>query len=272
MNPRSGRPTYETQHNISERTRINPTRITRPSSVRVGIQRRINDQERVRLIIGNGWRNGYYHYNRGWRDNMFCYSHYIFNPWQQNRFVISPWYYYSSLPPYLGWDRVIIINSGWPSRGWYGNPYRWNRPVYSINFTIGNRYQSPQYGDRYSDLDYALDDIARAFERKDFQAMEQFVPNSGRVNMYFDGSYGYSLEAADFYDLFADGIENVQTTRYEMGNIRYNGRDSAKVSAVHEFTDPWGNRGVTYHDYFLERQGGKWVIREYGTSNSRTNW
>src|SRR5262249_54766633 len=162
--------------------------------------------------------------------------------------------YYCSLPPYLSYDRVIIINNGWYSRGWYGNPYRWNRPVYSVAFTWDNRWSAPERN-HYSDLDFAIDDISRAFERQDYKAMDNLCPQDGKVNMYFDGEYGYSLGSTDFYDVFADGIENVRTVRYDITNIRFNGRDSAKVSAVHEFTDPFGKRGVTYHDYFLNREG-----------------
>jgi hypothetical protein len=269
---RSGQTHYNSDNNIGDRTRISGgIRITRPGSINMGIQRRLSDAEKARLILGNGYRNGYYHYNRGWRDDYFCYPHYVFNPWSFNRFVCSPWYYYSSLPPYLSYDRVIIVNGGYPSYGWRGNPYRWNRPVYSVSFTWSNRYQS-QTQNQYSDLDYALDDLARSFEQQDYDAMDLLCPKDGKVNMYFDGKYGYSLESNDFYDLFADGIENVRTVRYDISNIRYNGNNSAKVTAVHEFTDPFGKRGVTYHDYFLVREGSHWVIREFGTSNAPTNW
>lgn len=261
---RSGTVNYGSNSNRYGTTAI---RIQRPVAVSLGVQR-INEQERIRLIV-NGYRNGYCAYNRGWRDDFFCYPWYVFNPWQFNRFVCSPWYYYSCLPPYLNYDRVIIVNVH-RSRNWYGNPYRWHRPVYSAVFTVDNRYESSN--DSYTDLDYAVDDLARAFEQTDYKAMNNLLPTDGKVDLYFDGNYGYSLNAPDFYDLFADGVENVKTSRYTITNVRYDSRDSAKVSAIHEFTDAWGNPSTTYQDFFLVKENGKWTVREFGTSNTRTNW
>ena len=169
--------------------------------------------------------------------------------------MCSPWYYYPTLPPYINNTRVIIINMGWPSHNWYGQTYRWNQPTYN------------NWG-RYNDLDYAVQDIVSAFERRDYRAINRLVPNRGNVHIYLDGRYSYSLQPDDFYDLFVDGIENARTVRYEITEVRQNGR-YAKVTARHQYVDPWNQRSTTYHDFFLEQDGRDYVIREFGTTNYR---
>jgi hypothetical protein len=249
----SGNVSYGTTNNVIQ---VGNVRISRPTQViNPGMQRRINDQERVTLVR-DGWRVGYHHYDNRWCDDNFNYPWYVFNPWQSNRFVCSPWYYYASCPPYLNGSRIIIINSGWPSYNWSGNAYRYDRPDFSDRWS--NR----------SDLDYAIRDLQDAFERRDYRAMDRLIPRDGNVHMYFDGRYGYSLDVRDFYDLFEDGVENVRTVRYDIMDVQYGNR-GARVVAKHEFVDPWGQRNFTYHSYFLVQEGRDWVIREFGSSNFR---
>jgi len=180
----------------------------------------------------------------------------VFNPWDTNRVICSPWYGYASCPPYLNPNRVIIINAGWPSYNWSGSNYRWDRPDYNDRWNQRN------------DVDFAIRDIQDAFETRNSGALDRLVPQSGNVHLYFDGNYGYSLDSRDFYDLYEDGIDNVKTVRYDIIDVQYNGR-GARVTAKHDFVDSWGNRGVAYHSYFLVLEGRDWVIREFGTSNYR---
>lgn len=259
---RSGQVRYGTTNNETNRTTINGVRIDRPAQIiNPGMNRRVLDQERIGLVV-NGWRNGYYHYNRNCRDDWFYYPYYVFNPWQSDRYVCSPWYYYPSLPPYLSPSRIIIINVGWPSYNWTGSAYRYDR-----------RNDSNYYDDRYDrnrqELDYALDDLADSWERQDYRAIGRLAPRNGQVHMYFDGRYSYSLGAEDFYDLFVDGIENVRTDRYEIVEVQRGRNGTARVLGKHDYLDPWGRRSSTYHQYFLEPEGRNYVIREFGTSTYR---
>jgi hypothetical protein len=249
---RSGNVDYHTDNNVIQ---VGGVRITRPPQINSGMQRRIHDTENVGLI-SNGWRVGYHHYNRQWRDDYFNYPFYVFNPWDSNRFVCSPWYYYASCPPYLNYSRIIVISSGWPDLGWSGNPYRYDRPGYD------NRYSSN------NDLDYAIRDLQDAFEKHDDRAMDRLIPQDGNVHLYFDGRYGYSVAARDFYDLFEDGISNVETVRYDVTDVEYRG-NGARVYARHDYIDSFGQRATVYHQYFLSREGRDWVIREFGTGTYR---
>lgn len=258
-NSRSGQVHYGTNGNLWGRVNGGSVRIQRaPVIINNGqLQRRINNSERVGLVR-NGYRWGYYHYNRSWRDDSFWYPHYAFDPFAFDRCVISPWYYYVSLPPYLNYNRVTIINV-YPTTNWYGHPYRW---------------RSIDEGDRgnYSDIDYAIQDIRDAFEDGNRRAIDRLCPRNGNINIYSDGNYDYSLGANDFYDLYNDGIENVRTRRYVIENVEVNDAGNVRIFARHEYTDPWGNDAVVFHTYYLERSGRDYVIREFGTTQDRNRW
>ena len=206
----------------------------------------------------NGWRSGYYHYNPYWVDSYFWYPHYCFSPFAGVNIVISPWYSYSFLPGYLNCDHVYVTNY----RGYWG----WNTGVVYINDSYNYGY-----GDRYGsnrELNYSIEDLQNGFERRDFRSLERLVPNYGQIAIYRDGRYDYSIDSRDFSDLLNDLSTNADTDRYRILETRTN-RGTARISAVHEYIDQWGNRQRVYHSIYLESEDGRMVIREFGTSNSR---
>jgi hypothetical protein len=251
---RSGRVEYGTVHNVGAVGRIEapPTIGRAPIDVRTGtLQNQVLREERVTLTHG-GLRVGYYHYNRGWRDDFFCYPYYQFSP--AGRFVVSPWYYYPQLPPYLVVNRIFHVQSLPPT--FVGMPYRWNRPTWGFG------------GSTHSALDYALDDLVTAFERGDVRLVSRMIPRRGGVNVYMDGSYAYSVQADDFYDMIADNIQSTRTSRYTILDVRTD-RDRATIRARHDYQDPWGRRMSVFHTFHLERERNDLVIREFGVSESR---
>lgn len=257
---RSGNVNYGANRNQYSRGSTGAIHIDRaPGFVHNGnLAHRVNESERIGLVR-NGFRVGYYHYRRDWRDDYFCYPFYAFDPYAYDRCYSSPWYYYASLPPYLNSTRVIIVSS-FPTTNWYGYPYSWQ----SVD-----RYDRNA---RYDDLDYTVQDIVDAFQRDDHRSLDRLVPRDGRVNIYTEGNYSYSLGANDFYDLYRDGIDNVQTTRYEIQSVQRDRDGNARVLARHEFTDPWGARQVVWHTYYLALEGRDYVIREFGTSYYHSGW
>jgi hypothetical protein len=264
ISSRSGRVNYGTNGNVygmPEGTRSGSVRIERaPIIINNGqLQRRVGQSERNIGLVRDGYRYGYYHYRRDWRDDYFCYPYYSFDPFYYDRCVASPWYYYVSLPPYVNYSRVTIVNV-FPTSNWYGTPYRW-RPV----------DQWDRNG-RYEDLDYSIEDIVDAFQDGSRRAIERLVPTRGTVNIYTEGNYSYSLNADDFYDLYNDGIQNVNTVRYQIIDVQRNRDGNARVLARHEFIDPWGTRQTVWHTYYLERDRRDYVIREFGTSYYRSGW
>jgi len=258
---RSGVVQYGTVNNAGTRGRIGAVRIDQaPIIINNGqLQRRVGQSERIGLI-DNGYRVGYYHYDRRWNDDWFGYPYYVFDPYQRFNCVVSPWYYYASLPPYLNSNRIIIVNN-FPTTNWYGQPYEYNRPDFS------NRWDNNR-----NEVDYAVADIEDAFQRGDRRAVNRLVPRRGNVNIYTDGRYSYSLNADDFYDLYLDGIENARTRRYEILDVQTSRNGGIRVYARHEYTDPWDRRETVWHQYYMERDRNSYVIREFGTSYQRPRW
>ena len=214
-------------------------------------------QDRTRLIY-NGWRCGYYAYDRRWCDDYFYYPFYSFDPWQNNC-VISPWYYYPNLPGYVSHNRVRTWTI--PGIAFIGYPYDWVNPS-------GNNWNNGWGNNRYNDVDYAVDDLQTVFEDADRRAVGRLVPHRSDVGIFIDGRYSYSLSSDDFYDLLLDNAQNTKTRRYVIERVWRN-NDGARVIARHEFEDPWGQRITVWHNVILQYERNQLVIREFGVSNYR---
>jgi hypothetical protein len=178
--------------------------------------------------------------------------------------VISPWYHYAFLPGYLNFNTVVVGNwvSPW---GWNsGITYVWDTgPNWGWGGNNWNNRRDPE-------VDDAIADIRNMFERYDRRALDRLVPRDGQVAILRDGRYDYSLNAPDFYDLLNDLASNAETRRYRIDEVR-TARDSMRLIATHEFTDPWGNRQRVFHHFFLQFERGGMVIREFSSSDRR-NW
>jgi hypothetical protein len=220
----------------------------------------INRKDHPTLVSG-GYRTGYYFYDTRWCDDYFWYPHYCFDPWSY-RCCVSPWYYYPMLPPYVAWDRCHFYGLN-PWYLWTGYDYQWSRPNYYGNYdTWGSRRGS-------SEIDYAVDDIVNAFERADRRAAGRLVSQRSEVAIYVDGNYSYTLNADDFYDMFLDATQNTKTKRYEILKVetgRADGSDCIRVTARHEYEDPWGDRTSVNHFYELRYEGTNLVISKFGVS------
>ncbi len=207
------------------------------------------------IRIGNTRiRFGYTHYDSRWCDDYFYYPHYVFDPYQRD-FAFSPFYYYPHLPPYFNVSRCYFPTSYiWAP--FYGVRYQYNQP-------------SRGYWNRdYNELDYVVEDIEMMFENVDRRAINRLVPRYGQIGIITDGRFAYNLRPEDFYDTLLDAAENTRTIDYRILDVQYR-RDAASVFAVHEFEDPWGRRTSVHHYFKLEIEGRNWVIREFGTSNTR---
>lgn len=208
----------------------------------------------------NGWRTGYSHYNPNFVDVNFWYPNYCFTPYAGINVVISPWYSYTFLPAYLNCNRVTVIN--------YRSPWFWNTGNVYVYDSGYSNWGYDRNSARNRDLEYAVDDLVDGFERQDYRSLQRVIPDRGRVAIFRDGDYDYSLDVRDFEDLMNDLVSNAETGNYRILESRTY-RNSAKISAVHEYRDQWGNRQRVYHMIYLEEEDGRLVIREFGTSNRR---
>lgn len=213
------------------------------------------------------YRSGYYQYDNRWNDNNFWYPHYSFS--YSNGCTISPWYYYSNLPGFILGNRITYIDNYQVNWG-FGDPYRWVR-YDNWNNNGWNDWGRDRDRDRRSELDYALDDLSRAWEDQDRRALDNLIPRRGRVGIYMDNRYCYSLDSSDFYDLMVDNINGTRTYRYDITSVR-SSRNDAQVSARHDFTDAWGRRTTVYHHYRMQRDRGDYVITDFLVSSRPTGW
>jgi len=218
---------------------------------RGSLEHQVRREDRIRIV--SGYRSGYYHYRRDWCDDNFWFNGYIFNPISYPNCYVSPWYYYGHLPAYVSPHRVTVINISLDP--WYGTYYNWRRPQ---NYTWDN-------WNSFNSLDYALEDITRAFERVDRRALRRLIPDRERIAIFVDGQYSYSMDPYDFEEFLLDAVEGTATIRYDITRVERRGRE-AEIQARHEYEDAWGRRTAVFHNYRLEEERNGFVIRRFGTS------
>lgn len=213
---------------------------------RGGIAQDVNRQGNIQRNQPQQFRTGYYHYYNQWRDDYFFYPHYSFG-YAHGHSVPSPFYRYNHLPAYINILRVVLGGTPWDVRG---SSYRWNRPVLSVR------------GDRYSDLDYAIDDIVRSFEVGNIRFMDRVIPTTGRVTVELDRYSRYTLSGNDFYDLMRDAVEGTYTVNYRIREVRRD-RNSISIRAEHQFRDSWGRTQTQIHLYGLQEARRGYEIRHF---------
>ena len=149
---------------------------------------------------------------------------------------------------------------------WAGDPYRWQRqPDGYGNYDVWGRHSA-------SAVDYAVDDIVNSFERADRRSAGRLVSTDAEVAIYVDGKYSYTLNASDFYDMFLDATQNTKTVRYQIVRVETGhdegNRDIVRVTAKHEYEDPWGARTTVNHFYELRYEGRNLVITKFGVGGN----
>jgi hypothetical protein len=227
---------------------------------------RFGDDGRFNAQIGDRFQDklrwGYYNRDPRWSDRHFGYSYYCYQPlpW---RTAYSPYYWYWHVPGYLPWNRCHV-----------GRPTIFVIITTFINWNycgIGSSYgfYNSSYNN-YSSLDRSLSDLQDAFLYRDYRALDRLIPNRGRVEIFIDDEYVYSLDSGDYYDITADLIYGSETTDFDIVGVRrIQGNRGYVATARHEFIDSWGERQSTYLTFTLQPSGGGYVITQAGTSRQR---
>jgi len=224
---------------------------------------RDHDSHRTELLYG-GIRIDYRQYDRGWRDDNFCYPHYIFDPYSVDRCIASPWYYYSFLPAYVDNSRIVIAPAyGDPLFGGMSYPYE---PTYYYRDEDRDSVYTNNWS-RRRPLDTAIDKIIVAFERQDRRAVSDLCPTNGAILLGVDNALFYGVKADDFYDMMMDATMNTHTIDYRVDAVSIND-DEAEVIAHHDFFDSWGERCTVFHRYHLFAERNNIVIRYFETARA----
>jgi hypothetical protein len=207
-------------------------------------------------------RWGYYNRDPRWSDRHFGYPYYCYRPlpWQT---CYSPYYWYWNLPGYLPWNRC-----------YFGRPTVFVIITTFINWNycgIGSSqgFYNASYGN-YSPLDRSLSDLKDAFIYRDYNSLDRLVQSRGRVEIFIDDEYVYSLDSSDYYDITADLIYSTETTDFDIVGVRRIQNNRGYVAtARHEFIDSWGARQQAYLTFTLQPSDGGYVITQAGTSRHR---
>lgn len=198
------------------------------------------------------WRSGYYQYSPYWNDGSFFFSAYTYTPY--DNCVVSPWYAYPTLPPYLSYDRVTVLG---------GTYCPWNSGTY-YNYNPG--YNPESYGN--PDVNFAIDEISRAFNTGGDADLSRVIPQDGRVNIYNEGQYMYSVNGGDFYNMIQDNIHGVRTRGYVVTSVRMEGAD-AIVTARHDYYNPWNGVSEAYQMFRLRPTSDSgYIITDFMTSST----
>jgi len=250
---RSGTPSYGSNNNQGRSGRGNSGFNQQIPSYN-SIPTQANREERVRSN-SRVYRNGYVFYNNTWCDDNFSYAFYRFNYQQDCR--ISPFYYYPHLPGYVSSARINFGHL-------FSISFRWDD-----NCRYDWRYRDTY--DRWADnadLDYAVRDLKRAFERNDMRALGRLVPRRGDITVRTRWEQPYNLRSDDFYDMMQDMVGNTRTRSYNV--IRVDARNHyARVLTEHVFTDSFGSSRSAYHWYTLQDDGYGYQIKEFRTDDNR---
>lgn len=266
---RSGRVTYGSRSNVptTSRTRT-PSRIPEAPTVRgtSRLERTVNRANRVTAHLP--YRTGYHHYSPFFVDNYFYYPHYAFH-YSPGYCVPSPFYYYHHLPGYVSYARITLGHFSFSI--FAHDHYTWHRPRYvsARSYTYSYPGQRTYDTGRYTDLDYAIDDIVRAFERGRMSYMEDLLPRDRFVQVAMEDYTEYRMRSDDFYDMMADLVEGTETRRYSIRDVRYE-RKQAVIYAEHEYRDPWGQTERKYHTIVLSETRSGFEIEYFKVDRQRT--
>ncbi len=212
-----------------------------------------NSGGHVQIYFGNSyygpWRYGYYQYNPYWNDASFFFGFYTYSPYDPC--VVSPWYVYPTLPPYIAYNRVYVVNG--TSCNWYGGRQYYYTPTEGVE-----GYGNP-------DLNYAIDQIVQAFNTGENTELERLVPPDSRISIYNEGQYMYSVNGGDFYNMLQDNIHGTRTQRYSITSVRMEG-DDAIVTARHDYYNPYNGVSSAYQMFRLRPSGDGYIITDFMTS------
>lgn len=202
-----------------------------------GESRHVRTEVRDHRIGDSNYRFGYWHYQGNWCDDWFNYPYYRFR-WDPYDCVPSPFYYYGHLPPYISCVRITLGSFSWTA---CTTRYAWVPFQYDGGYGWGRNR-------RYDDLDYAVNDIGRAFRERRMRLIDDYI---GR-HVVVEYGYGerYRMNGDDFYDMLRDAVEGTRTESYLVQDVCRDG-DRATIVAYHTFYNPWGIRESVRHVYGL---------------------
>ena len=194
------------------------------------------------------YRSGYYGRDRRWDDSRFRFNAYQFNFVNQQS-AFSPWYYNSSLPPYVDTTRVSF-----------------NIGNFNYKFEKRVRYQQVE-STVDGELRNSVSDLVEGIERNDPRALSRIIPSGYMVTIGAPAGSSYAIESEDFYNMMVDMAANTRTRSYDVLDIE-TGRGNARVYARHITLDAWGKVDIIFNRVTFEAFENSYRIVEFETSRT----
>jgi hypothetical protein len=213
-------------------------------------------------------------YNLGFRDGFSLGLHYgvpsyrhvrpvflrfYFGYYFDDPFFAGFWYpgYYPSVYSYFGWvprwclAPSIVLYEADPYPIYVGPPVYY----YMTSLRLDEEGVSG-----------AMADIRRAWLDSDIDRLAYYLREEGKVSVYFDGSYCYSVSRDDYYTMTLDAISTVKTVEMDFDGPIWLSRSEVFFTGRHIFYNPDNERQIVYVSYRLHRYAGHWSIIAVGSS------
>lgn len=209
----------------------------------------VRRSENVRIGYHNYYRPGRGYFFPNWYCDWYYYEPII------NRSCFSPFYFYVFLPAYIPLTRVVYISQ--PRVVYVETPYYgYNNDDYYLNR-------------RNDALSNAISDIRRAWQDGDYGLYSRHLYRDGKISVFLDGRYAYSLTANDYADLSRDAIETVYTERFTIDSVKQRNNGQVVLYGTHTYQLDNNDSRRVYVSFTLERSDGEWFIIEVGSSTTK---
>lgn len=215
---------------------------------------------------GGGWYGGTYgtrygvsYYDRDyrmWHGYAFRYRHYCYDYRPTSCYPSLYCFYYDYYPPYVLYDRVIVIARLPSSRVYVEVPL--------FTYKRGSDYYLSNPADK--GLWAAIRDVQQAWERSDPEFIMDHVERRSAIDVYMDGQYTYSLEEYDYYDMTRDAMSVIKTRSFDFDRVTRVDSDRYVARGTHVYTDRYGLHKTVYVTYTFQRYRTEWYIVAVGSS------
>lgn len=211
----------------------------------------------------DGRRDGFYYdryYDRNWNVNIynspFRYRYYCYD-YRPAYCYPSPYcFYYDYYPPYIVYDRVIVVA-------------RIGSPRIFVEFPVfiyqrDHDYYLSNREDR--ELWAVLGNIQRGWERSDPQMLMDHVRRNSTIEVYLKGEYTYSVDWLDYYDMTRDAMSVIKTSSFNFDKVTRRDGGVYIAHGTHTYVDEYGLQKTVFIAYTFERSGSEWFITAVGSS------
>jgi hypothetical protein len=208
-------------------------------------------------------RDGWYYdrsYDRSWSsrsyNSPFRYRYYSYDYRPRDCYPSMYCYYYDYYPPYIAYDRVVVVAR-------IGSPRIYVEiPVFVYQKDVDYYLRDPADKQLWA----TVRDIQRGWERSDPELVMDHVRRNSTIEVFLKGEYTYSVEWLDYYDMTRDVMSAIKTRTFDFDRVTRRDGNLYVAHGMHTYSDESGLLKTVYISYTFERYGGEWYITAVGSS------